>query len=379
MISPSRRIFSVLILSLTSAFTQTIAAAPVLMISIDGMKPEYVLQADAQGLKLPFLSSLVRDGAYAEGVVGVWPTVTYPSHTTLLTGVAPAEHGIYNNLEFDPLSRFSGTWNWYADEIRVPTLWKVAHLAGLRTASVGWPVSVGASDVDWLIPEFWRTAGPSSAVNPLDRELIAALCRPATLLHQLEPQLGPYMMGNDTSIGGDETKTRYSIEILRTERPAFMTLHLSSLDDAQHGHGVFSPEADKDLEAIDGMLARLAAAARQNDPSAVVLVVSDHGFMNITHTVNLMIPFVEAGLVQTTVDPETHAPAIASWKAQPWSAGGMDAIMLHDPNDRQTEQQVKSLLTKLAADETNGIQEILDRAMQSGNAADSPTRPFWSS
>src|ERR1035438_3019711 len=65
-------------------------AAPVLMISIDGLKPEYVTQADAKGMKVPYLRSMMRDGAYAEGVVGVWPTVTYPSHTTLLTGVAPA-------------------------------------------------------------------------------------------------------------------------------------------------------------------------------------------------------------------------------------------------------------------------------------------------
>ncbi len=90
------------------------AAASVLMISVDGLKPEYVLDADAHGLKIPFLRSLMRDGAYARGVTGVWPTVTYPSHTTLLTGVSPAEHGIYNNLEFDPKDTFANAWFWYA-------------------------------------------------------------------------------------------------------------------------------------------------------------------------------------------------------------------------------------------------------------------------
>ena len=75
-------------------------AAPVLLISIDGLKPEYVTEADSRGLKVPYLRTLMRDGAYAEGVTGVWPTVTYPSHTTLLTGVSPAEHGILNNHEF---------------------------------------------------------------------------------------------------------------------------------------------------------------------------------------------------------------------------------------------------------------------------------------
>ncbi|MGB0054256.1 MAG: alkaline phosphatase family protein, partial [Terracidiphilus sp.] len=111
-------------------------AAPVLMISIDGLKPEYVTHADEHGMKIPYLRTLLRDGAYAEGVVGIWPTITYPSHTTLMTGVWPAEHGILNNQEFDPEQHFGGAWNWYAAQIRAPTLWDAAHRAGLLTASV---------------------------------------------------------------------------------------------------------------------------------------------------------------------------------------------------------------------------------------------------
>ena len=364
------RIFRGLFLKLLPVFLLAAAlvpfchAAPVLMISIDGLKPEYITQADAHGMKLPYLRTLVRDGAYADGVVGIWPTVTYPSHTTLITGVWPVEHGIYNNLEFDPQQHYSGAWNWYAPLIRVPTLWKAAHQAGLRTASVGWPVSVGATDVDYLIPEYWRSADPSGGsgtLNPADRLLIAGLSRPAALIEQLQPTAGEYMMGNDTSINGDEVKTRYTIEILRKMKPAFMTLHLSSLDETQHAHGPFSAEADADLEALDGMMARLTKAAVAADTSAVVVLVSDHGFMNITHLVNLYIPFLQAGLIDATITPATKAPVIGSWKAEPWLAGGMAAVVLHDPNDRATEQQVKAMLDKLAADPANGIAQILDR------------------
>jgi predicted AlkP superfamily pyrophosphatase or phosphodiesterase len=342
------------------AASRTILAAPVLMISIDGLKPEYVIEADARGLHIPYLRSLLRDGSYAEGVAGVWPTVTYPSHTTIMTGVSPAEHGIYNNLEFDPGKNYSGAWYWYAAEIRVPTLWQAAHQAGLGTASVGWPVSVGATDVDWLIPEYWRSASPSGVLNPSDWELLAALSRPDTLLQQLQPELGTYMKGNDTAIGGDEIKTRYSLEILRQRKPAFMTIHLSSLDETEHEHGPFSAEANQDLESLDGMVARLAAAAIANDPSTVVAVVSDHGFVSLTHAVNLYIPFLQAGLIQATTQPG-KTPRIDSWKAEPWLAGGMAAIMLRDAKDHQTEQQVRELLQRLAADKSNGIVKILDR------------------
>ncbi len=336
-------------------------AAPVLMISIDGLKPEYITQADAHGMKIPYLRTLLRDGTYAEGVVGIWPTITYPSHTTLLTGVWPDQHGITNNQEFDPLQKFGGAWNWYAAGIHAPTLWQAAHKAGLRTASVGWPVSVGATDVDYLIPEYWRDRNVSSSADPQDRMLMAALARPATLLQQLEAAAGPYMNGNDTSIGGDEAKTRYALEILRRFKPGFMTLHLRSLDDTQHAHGPFSPEACADLEAIDGMIARLAHQEFANNPSAIVVIVSDHGFMNITHNINLAVPFIQAGFAQGTLNPVNKEPEISSWKAEPWMAGGMAAIMLHDLNDHATEQQVHDMLVKLAADPGNGIKEILDR------------------
>jgi len=345
-----RALLALPLLLLAIAAGNRAIAASVLMISVDGLKPEYVLDADAHGLKIPFLRSLMRDGAHARGVTGVWPTVTYPSHTTLLTGVAPAEHGIYNNLEFDPKNTFANAWYWYAQQIRVPTLWQAAHEAGLSTASIGWPVSVGARAVDFLIPELWRVARLTD-VDPSDALLLAAVSRPEDLLQKMQARLGPYMRGNDPSPPGDEIKTRYALDILRTHKPKFMTIHLSSLDEQQHSFGPFSPEVNADLEVIDGQLAQLFAASRANDSKAVALVVSDHGFVQITHKVNLMQPFLRAGLLQVG----------GTWKAQPWSGSGMAAVMLQDPADSQTQAQVRDLLQAMKADPSNGIAEVLER------------------
>jgi predicted AlkP superfamily pyrophosphatase or phosphodiesterase len=337
---------------LATAAIDAARGASVLMISVDGLKPEYVLEADAHGLKIPFLRSLVRDGVHARGVTGVWPTVTYPSHTTLLTGLSPAEHGIYNNLEFDPKHKFAESWFWYAQQIRAKTLWQAAHEAGLSTASVGWPVSVGAMQVDYLIPEYWRIFRPPADLNPTDADLMAALSRPEGMLQNMQQRLGPYMLGNDPSPQGDEIKTRFALDILRAHRPKFMTIHLSSLDEEQHVHGPFSPEVDQDLEIIDGWLAQLFAASRANDPEAVALVVSDHGFTQVTHRVNLMQAFLHAELMLSN----------GSWKAQPWGAGGVAAIMLQQPDDETTVIKVREFLQALKADSRNGIAEILERA-----------------
>jgi predicted AlkP superfamily pyrophosphatase or phosphodiesterase len=325
-------------------------AASVLMISVDGLKPEYVLDADAHALKLPYLRSLLQKGAYSRGVTGVWPTVTYPSHTTLLTGVWPAEHGIYNNLEFDPKHNFAESWFWYAQQIRVPTLWQAAHDAGLSTASVGWPVSVGATAVDFLIPEYWRIFRPTEDLNPSDAHLMEAVSRPEGLLQNMQKRLGPYMLGNDPSPPGDEIKTRFALDLLRAHKPKFMTIHLSSLDEVEHLHGPFSAEANRQMEVIDGQLAQLFAASLANDPNAVSLVVSDHGFVQITHRVNLMSAFVHAELAKSG----------GPWKAVPWGGGGMAAIMLNPPADERTQSSVRELLQGLKSDPRNGIAAILE-------------------
>jgi predicted AlkP superfamily pyrophosphatase or phosphodiesterase len=220
----------------------------------------------------------------------------------------------------------------------------------LSTASIGWPVSVGATAVDFLIPEYWRVARLTD-VDPSDALLLAAVSRPEGLLQKMQARLGPYMRGNDPSPPGDEIKTRYALDILKNQKPKFMTIHLSSLDEQQHRFGPFSSEAYQDLEVMDGQLAQLFAASRSNDPKAIAVVVSDHGFAQITHKVNLMQPFLRAGLLQSG----------GAWKAQPWSGSGMAAVMLHDPADSQTESQVRDLLQSMKADPSNGIAQVLER------------------
>lgn len=87
-------------------------AEPVLMISIDGLQPADVIDAEARDVNAPNIRAIMAEGAYASGVASVLPSVTYPSHTTLITGVAPALHGISSNTVFDPLRKNDGGWYW---------------------------------------------------------------------------------------------------------------------------------------------------------------------------------------------------------------------------------------------------------------------------
>jgi predicted AlkP superfamily pyrophosphatase or phosphodiesterase len=334
-------------------FCATFARArTVVVISIDGMRPDYVTQAERHGLKLPNLTRFITQGTYADGVIGVSPTVTYPSHTTLMTGVWPAEHGIVSNTTFDPMRTNMGGWYWYASDIRVPTLWEAASNAGILVASVNWPVSVDAKGVTYLIPEYWR------ARTPDDRMLTEAISRPPGWLAEMEKKLGPYDH-SDENAAADAISTKYSLEILRTKKPGFMTIHLAGLDHAEHLTGPFSAHSNETLEALDKMVGEIENAAFEADPEAIVAVVSDHGFGRTDYKVNLALPFVEAGLIRLKKGKATAS--VDSWDATLWSAGGCAAVILRNPSDTATYAKVKALLEKMKADPQYEIAKVLEQ------------------
>jgi predicted AlkP superfamily pyrophosphatase or phosphodiesterase len=324
---------------------------PVVLISIDGLKPEYVLQADAHGLKIPHLRALLARGAHASGVVGVVPTVTYPSHTTLVTGVAPARHGIISNNTFDPLNRNQGGWYWYASDIEVPTLWDAVMDAGRTVGSVHWPVTVDAR-ITWNLPQYWRTGEPD------DRKLMRALSTPG-LYDAMEREVGvPYADGIDESIEGDERRARFVVRMIESRRPALILAYFTALDHDQHGHGPFSPSALATLERIDVIVGSVVAAAeRAYDSDAVIAVVSDHGFARTTRAVNLISAFRSAGLIDYPAG-ENDKPS--AWRATLWGGGASAAVMLKDTTDVATREKVSRLLRRLAADSATGIARVID-------------------
>jgi len=318
------------------------------MISVDGMRPDYITEADARGTKVPNLRRFMREGAFADGVQGVVPTVTYPSHTTLVTGVWPAKHGIYSNQVFDPLQKNADGWYWYNEDLHAPTLWDAAKQAGRKTASIQWPATVGAKNIDWLIPEIWRAGTPD------DAKLLRALCTPG-LLAEISPKLGDYRGGFDSTPEADVLRGKYGEWILENKHPAILTLHLLGLDHEEHESGPFSPESIAVLERLDAVIGSLRETAEKvSRGHAYVAVVSDHGFAKVENQLNLFAAFLEAKLF--TLNDKGK---IADWKALPWESGGSAAIVLKDPNDQATFIVVRALLNQLAADAANGIDRVL--------------------
>lgn len=317
------------------------------VVSIDGLMPETYLQVDELGVKIPHLRRLMQQGAFAHGVVGVLPTVTYPSHTTLITGVPPRIHGIETNTVFDPEDKAGDAWHWFAKEVRVPTLVSAARARGLKTAAVSWPVSVGMG-ADWLLPEFWR---PGSE-HVIDAHLLDALSTPglidAVATHRGRPFPHPPT---------DEERADSAVYLLETHKPNLLLLHIFELDSAEHRHGPRSPEAFAALERSDAIVGRLLAAVAKAGIADRTLfaVVSDHGFLPVSQGIQPNTLLRDAGLVKLDA-----AGKVSEWRAFFHTNGGSAGLVLKDPGDRETLAKVRELLAPKAADPEAGLAEVLD-------------------
>lgn len=336
---------SVLGIGLVAAAAKPVRPVSLVLVSVDGLRPESVLEADRYGLAVPNLRRFVREGAFASGVAGVAPTITFPSHVTQVTGVSPARHGISANEPFGPAAEDERVSCWSADDIRVPTLWDAAADRGIVTSSVDWPVTAGAR-ITYNIPQYWR---PRSAQ---ERKLQRLLVTPG-LFAEAEKALGPYPASHLWGVDQDERRAAFNVYLIETRKPRLHLAYLSGLDEAAHAGGPGSRAAAAALERIDAMVGRIRRAAEANGP-AVVAVTSDHGFRRTRRELHLNAALRDAGLIRLGRDG-----AIASWRARAWGMGGSVAIVLRDPRDHAARASVSRVLAGLEAEPRAGITRVL--------------------
>lgn len=314
-----------------------------LVISVDGMISSFYM-VSSPNLRIPHLRRLKEEGSYAEGVVGVYPSVTYPSHTTMVTGRMPAEHGIYSNLSSREAGKNPHDWFWFSSAIKVPTLWDEARRNRLTTGSVFWPVTAGAP-IDWNIPEIWDPQ-KGEVGDPL---YVAKFTTPG-ILFQAFLELGPPQPGTND----DTTRTHLAAFLFKKYKPNLLLVHLAELDEAEHEHGPKSAEASSALERADASIGELLAAVKLAglEDSTDVFIVSDHGFLPVEQEIHPNVLLVKAGLL--TAD---GSGSVTSGKIATVSNGG--SFFLYWPDSEDFRGKVDAALKPLR--EQGLLWAVLDR------------------
>jgi predicted AlkP superfamily pyrophosphatase or phosphodiesterase len=239
-----------------------------LVISIDGLDARF-LSDPALRVKVPNIRKLMREGASA-AVIGVAPSETWPSDISLVTGVAPWQHGIIANDQ--------------PEKLRTPALWEAAAHSGLKVAAIYWPVTADAN-VAFNFPELRETRRGVA----IELAEVAQKSTPPGMVERIAKMFPSF----DKQLWDDSSSADAATYLLTTESPDLILVHMTEVDAEQHettARSIYARDIlETDDELIGQMLARISS-------ETVVAVVSDHGFENNSHVVRPRVMLRQAGI-----------------------------------------------------------------------------------
>jgi predicted AlkP superfamily pyrophosphatase or phosphodiesterase len=307
-----------LVLCLFFAVATVVADSPlvqrdrhVIMISLDGF-PAAAL--DNPRTPVPTLHRLVREGARAAAVVPVNPVVTWPNHTTYVTGVLPAVHQVlFNGLlvrDAQGMPRVE-PWRPKREMVKAPTVYDAVHAAGLTTAEVDWVAIHQPETITWAFPE------RPNADGAVEREMVARRLVTADDIASF---------GKGTAAAWrDQVWTDAAIHILETHKPNLLLFHLLALDSTHHTYGVGGTASATGMAFVDAQVGRLLAALERSGLASktTVLVLADHGFRNARRSINPNVALRQAGLIRGEGDTRQADAWTMSW-------GGSAGVYVRD-------------------------------------------------
>lgn len=298
--------------------------------------------------EMPNFRKYVAGGARMESMRSVYPTVTYPAHTSMITGCLPGKTGIVSN--FREIAFGSSAWVLEHDRVQTPDIFTAAKRAGLTTASVFWPVTGNHPHVDWLINE-WPGCAPDI---PITEALKGQGSGEETLA--IAQMYAGEMARTALHPDSDYFIADCAAEIIRRYSPDLILVHPANVDAARHAHGVFHGEVEqavKETDGIIGTLCRAAAAANYAD-RLNFLLVSDHGQIDRKRLVNVNALFAKLGWVKT--DGRGN---VADWRA--WAVSqGFCTYVITKNGDEAFLKSAERTLRELAQEGVYGFGEVLN-------------------
>lgn len=331
-----------LLASLVSTFAAEVPAKDriVVLVTIDGF-PAWIW--DDPALPMPFLQKLARAGAVAKAMTIANPSITWPNHTTLVTGVTPARHGVLFNgmmvrqgpgmpLKLEP-------WKNKAELIRVPTVYDLAFKAGLKTAHVDWVPTTNAGTFHFEFGE------RPNAANPIEREMLAAGLINATELKEFNQRNPPWR---------DVYWTRAGVHIVKQHKPNLLLFHLLNTDAINHRSGPGTWASMSAFAFADTCLRELfeAVQAAGFADKATFVITTDHGFKTAKRVIRPNVALRQAGLLRV------QGPTITTCEAVANTLGGSAMIYVPDKSKLAgLTPKLKDLLGKL-----EGVERIYEPA-----------------
>lgn len=303
-------------------------AKHLIVISIDSLNS----QDFDRMINLPAFSEIIKNGSYAKEVVGIYPSLTYPSHASIITGTYPDKHGLFTN-EIMETGIKRQDWYWYKKYIKVPTLCDIASEADMKIANVFWPVMAGAK-IDYNCPEIWTVKSGES-------QIIKSLKSGSPIfLFNIMRKFGKLLNGTEEP-NLDNFSTEAIAYIVKAKQPNLVLLHLNEVDHVRHKLGFNAPELDDVFLRMNDRINKIINAAREagiyEDTAFVIL--GDHGFADVDYKICLNTEFARKGLIKLD-----ESGKVTEWKVYSNYCDGSVQIKIKDKNSYEV---VKTILKEL--------------------------------
>lgn len=345
------------LLSSATAFSQQ--PRHVIVISIDGFRPEFYMDPSWNAVNL---RQMKENGVSAEGVNGVFPSVTYPSHTAVMTGALPIHHGVFYNVHFEPWDT-AGRWYWNESEIKVPTLWDAVNAKGLTSAGVHWPVTVGAP-ITYNIPEVWNWPGKKTMLDKVSKS-----ANPPGLFEEAQQNATGTLEEKDYNgdyLSADENMARIAGYIIRKYKPNLLAIHLANTDHFEHEEGRDGKKVRLAIASADRAVRTIIESIDKAGltESTAIIVLGDHGFVNIHSSLFPNIWLRDNGFATPSQEGSKD-----KWKAMFHPNGGSAFLHLKDKNDKASLAKIRTMLKSLP-DSQKRMFRIVERAELDSIGAD---------
>lgn len=317
-----------------------------IVISQDAMVYE-----DVEYLKtLPNFSKVWDRCARVDRVRSIYPTLTYPCHTSMMTGVYPDRHGIINN-EQTRLFELKSPWVHFRESVKVPTIFDCAKAAGLTTASVFWPVMGNDPSIDYLINEYW----PQSPEETIEECFRNSGTSEEVMQKAVLPNMGLIHPTVRKHPEVDRFMHACACDIIRHFKPNLLLLHPANVDHYRHVTGLFTERVRQGLYEIDLWFGEILRACQEAGiyEDTNFFIISDHGQLNVVRNVAINAVLAEAGLV--TLDEEGN---VKDYIAAGKSTGLSCQVYLKDPDNKADYDKTYATLRKMADDGIYGFSRV---------------------
>ncbi|MCR5824490.1 MAG: alkaline phosphatase family protein [Lachnospiraceae bacterium] len=246
----------------------------VILISVDA-----VASPDAESfLALPAFKYFTERGCFTDNVNTIYPTITYPIHTSAITGKYPERHSIAHNEPWQPdVNDKMRKWYWAVKDIGTRTLWHAAREKKLSVASLLWPVSGKATGViKWDFPEVLPLPGEVPVIKMMQYASKLWLAVTELRYSKFRQGLGRCSMDDYMALLCEKL-------IEKKNYPDLITVHFADTDDTRHNKGVGTEEDKAAILRMDRRVQRLIDAVKKRgiEDRTVFAVMSDHGQQNI--------------------------------------------------------------------------------------------------